>query len=134
VNDPEEVRAGAAQAPRPGWGCLMVPFIPLVRSGGHQLVGPGAAQQAPQLLEQSLRRSWVTDAERAVAITFDVLKADGNPWPDMPGRLEGPTLYVSVEDPDGLVEALTARRVAGEPDCGRMGGDAHDPTRSGDLD
>lgn len=115
VDDPEEVRAGAAQAPRPGWGCLMLPFMPLVRAGGHQLMGPGAAEQAPQLLEQALKRSWVTDAARAVAITFDVLKADGNPWLDMPKELERPTLYVSVEDPDGLVAALTAARKGADP-------------------
>ena len=41
-----------------------------------------------------------------VTITFDELKVDQNMWSATPGRLERPTLYVSVEDPDALVAAL----------------------------
>jgi hypothetical protein len=33
----------------------------------------------------------------------------------MPKGLEKPTLYVSVEDPDGLVEALGAARKGTDP-------------------
>lgn len=107
VDDPEE-RKGLEGTSRPAWGCMIAPFPVWVRSGGHQLSGPGSQEQAPALLQQALRQSWVTDVDYAVAITFDELKADQNVWKAMPERLERPTLYVSVADPDALVAALSS--------------------------
>lgn len=79
---------------------------------GHVLVGPGATEEAPLLLAEELKASLVTDASQAVAITIDELRRDQNLYQALPERLERVTVYVSVADPDALVEELTARVAA----------------------
>ncbi len=76
---------------------------------GHVLLGPGAEVGAPALLAEELRTCWVTDPAKAVAITFHQLTLDSTVYPALPPRILGPTLYVSVADPDNLVDSLAGR-------------------------
>jgi hypothetical protein len=86
-----------------------------VSARGYAWYGAGAMQQAPMLIAAEFGRCWVRDPDRAVAITLRDVAQDGQPHPALPEVIQSVTLYLSVQEPDRLVSALSQRRYQARP-------------------